>query len=143
MMVCYKRSSDPLNHTVGNTLVTNEWRLTPVDQPEESLIGEMYDGQVTQSYDMVLTNTHDPLFAGTGFHDGSVVPGIVGYEYDHAFDGPWRPKGLVILSHAAVNVFGQHGDANMTYYVAPSGAFVFAAQSNSHGPSIHSTITGC
>lgn len=127
IQVCYKRAlDDPLHLSGSASQVTDEWRK--IGRPENGMVGVMFGGIVRHSYPMIMTHTSDPLFAGTGFHDGSVVAGIVGYEYDRAYYDTAQPAALNILSHAPLtDIYGHHDDSNMAYYVAPSGAFVFAA----------------
>jgi hypothetical protein len=68
----------------------------------------------------------DPWFAGTGFTSTSVLPGLVGYEWDLITPG-CKTSPLTDLFHTP----GGSGspDADAVRYTAPSGARVFSAGS--------------
>ena len=118
---------DPM-YGVNNAIVTTNWREDPVNQPENGLIGVMYEDQVKRNAAYVVQNASHWVYAGTGFVNGSSVPGIVGYEYDKVFNNGFTPSGITILSSSPVrggSVGASH--SNSTIYTAPSGARVFAA----------------
>jgi hypothetical protein len=78
----------------------------------------------------VVTNSSSWVYAGTGFHDGDSVPGIVGYEMDRLVSNyPMPPNtSYTLLSHSPYVSSGGVADyANSSIYQAPSGAWVFAA----------------
>jgi hypothetical protein len=114
---------------VNNSIVTTNWRDPVVNQPENALIGVMYQDQLsTASADYVVQNASNWVYANTGFTNGTHVPGIVGYEYDRVWSNGQTPAGLTILSTSPVT--GQevgNSTANSSIYTAPSGAQVFAA----------------
>src|SRR5207245_1503931 len=91
--VCYKDAStfntppgpDPQNGK-NNSIVTVRWRDAPVNQPENGLIGVMYEDQVNRDYAYVVQNSSNWIYAGSGFTDGTSLPGIVGYEYDKVWN---------------------------------------------------------
>src|SRR5581483_5931391 len=66
---------------VNNSIVTTNWRDPVVNKPENALIGVMYEQQEDNDYAYVVQNASNWIYAGTGFVNGSSVPGIVGYEY--------------------------------------------------------------
>jgi hypothetical protein len=66
----------------------------------------------------------DPWFLGTGFGASSVLPGIVGYEWD-AIEPGCRTPPLTPLFHFA----GPPAPADAVRFTAPSGARVFSAGS--------------
>src|SRR5262245_35941458 len=68
---------DP-KYGVDDSVVTTLWRDPPVNQPENGFIGVMYEHQVNSSYAYVVQNAGNWIYAGTGFVNGSKVPGIVG-----------------------------------------------------------------
>lgn len=124
---------DPL-FGVNNPLVTTNWRDTPVNQPENAVEGVMYDGQVpNNNYAYVVQNSSNWVYAGTGFTDGTSVPGIVGYEYDKVWNNGLTPPGTTTLSNSPVCCSDTQWDTSKntysqaTIYTAPSGALVFAA----------------
>jgi hypothetical protein len=119
---------DPM-YGVNNSIVTTLWRDDPVNQPENAMSGLMYEAQVDQSYPYVVQNSSNWVYAGSGFTDGSQVPGIVGYEYDKAFNNGAQPPGLTLLSNSPVVgcCGGSSSVSNSSIYTAPSGAQVFDA----------------
>jgi len=132
VVVCYKDATkDPIQ---GPTTTTN-FRNAPVNMPEQTLEGVQFTGNLAfaSAVPYVVSNSSHWVYAGTGFHDGDSVPGIVGYEMDRLFPNPPYPPpptgNQVLLSHSPytdVNS-GQPDYANSSVYQAPSGAWVFAA----------------
>lgn len=135
IITCYKGyyMEDP--HYPGPT-TTYLWRqLPPVNtttsysRPEHQLIGVMFDGwendNVGQPY--VVENSDHWAYEGTGFKNGSTVPGIVGYEWDRRFKNDLEPAGLVQLSNSGVeNQNKTNSVSHSTIYQASSGSWVFA-----------------
>jgi len=66
----------------------------------------------------------DPWFAGTGFTASSLLPALVGYEWDAVEPGCRTPP-LTVLFHYG----GPPAPADAVRYTAPSGAIVFSAGS--------------
>jgi len=60
---------DP-QYGVNNAIVTTHWRDPPVNNPENALLGVMYQDQVNSSYAYVVQNASNWIYAGTGFVDG-------------------------------------------------------------------------
>ena len=133
VIVCYKDSAaDPL-FGKNNALVTTTWRDTLIGRPENALIGIMYS---TWSHSIgfpwqLSANASSPFLVNT-----SLVPGntygcdYVGYEWDRVFDNGRTPAGLHILGDSrVVSHDGTVDVSNTTYYVASSGALVFASGS--------------
>ena len=120
---------DPQWH-VNNSIVTTRWRDPLVNQPENGLLGVMYEDQVQQSYPYVVQNAGNWIYAGTGFTNGTSIPGIVGYEYDKVWNNGFSPPGLTVLSQSHVVGCCEgsgSSNANSTLYTAPSGAQVFGS----------------
>jgi Abnormal spindle-like microcephaly-assoc'd, ASPM-SPD-2-Hydin len=118
---------DPM-WNVNNSIVTTNWRADPVNEPENGVIGVMFEDEVGQSYPFVVQNASSWVYAGTGFQNGSSVPGIVGYEYDKVFNNGASPAGLTILGNSpVVGDAAGNSFSNATLYTASSGARVFAA----------------
>ena len=74
----------------------------------------------------------DPWFAGTGFTAGAVLPGIVGYEWDHVTAGCRVPTPKILFRYR-----GPPADADAARYTARSGARVFSAGTLSFARSGH------
>jgi Abnormal spindle-like microcephaly-assoc'd, ASPM-SPD-2-Hydin len=118
---------DPM-WNVNNAIVTTNWRSNPVNNPENGIMGVMFENEVNQTYPFVVQDASNWVFAGTGFANGSSIPGIVGYEYDNVFNNGATPAGLAILGHSpVVDPNGANSYSAATLYTAPSGAHVFAA----------------
>ncbi len=120
---------DPM-WNVNNPIVTARWRDNPVNLPENALIGVMYQDQVNQNYAYVVQNASNWVYAGTGFVNGSSVPGIVGYEYDKVWNNGSTPAGLTVLSNSpVVGCCEGSGSSvsNSSLYTAASGARVFGS----------------
>lgn len=128
-MVAYKEAAmmeDPfaLDEDPSNDeLITVQWRDPPVNRPEQSLIGIMYE-TVPVDGDLIITSPSHPLFAGVGLPSDYRLPGLLGYEIDRAY--PNGPAGLTLLAHSPYSMDGQVVYGDMTLYEAPSGARVFA-----------------
>ena len=128
VIVCYKDASkDPVQ---GATTTVN-WRNAPVSRPEQPLMGVQYTSQVGWGNNVpyVVTNSSSWVYNGTGFVDGSSVPGIVGYEMDRYSDNYPAPNATTrtILSQSPFTGSSGPDYANSSIYRAPSGAWVFAA----------------
>ena len=67
----------------------------------------------------------DPWFKGTGFRPDSVIPGLVGYEYDTINKQCDTPPLTVLFKFSPPN----HPDAEAVRYTARSGARVFSSGS--------------
>ena len=117
---------DPM-WNVNNSLVTTTWRDPVVNMPENGLLGVMYEQQEDIDYAYVVTNASNWIYAGTGFVDGTKIPGIVGYEYDRVWNNGFSPANETVLSNSPVNGGGITSFANSTLYTAPSGARIFAS----------------
>ena len=100
-VTCYKsRVKDPITAT-DPALTTCRWRETPVDEPEATLIGQMYGHIVERSADWVVTGSDHWLYAGTGLRDGDRLINLVGQEYDTFFP-QFAPPGTTILASSPV-----------------------------------------
>jgi hypothetical protein len=145
-MVSYKERWDRENTDTNGT--TSTWRdpLLGSGQPENSLTGTIFTvdsyrlDTITIPYNLsnfrFWSNTAiDDLEAGQVY---SLVPNLLGYEWDSDLDNGHRPAGLVPLSSTTVNVeqllldYGNTTGAgtashSLTLYRAPSGALVFGA----------------
>ncbi len=83
-MVSYKSVSDP---EPDPSLKTIEFRHLKPPRPECQLLGEQSAKRESETgayYNFTVTKTaaSDPWFAGSGLRAGSVLPGLVGFEFD-------------------------------------------------------------
>lgn len=102
--------------------------LPQLSRPENMLVGLMYDSYLdgATGQPFVVTNSNHWVYAGTGFSNGSSVPGIVGYEWDKRVNNGLEPAGLVSLSNSpVVDLAGVHSVSNASIYQHSSGAWVF------------------
>ena len=138
-VVCYKVSTefgdlslDPF-YGVDNSRVTAQWRDPVIHRPENALVGIMYSDTngTLRGFPWVAYPSSSPLLQNTGLQAGQQHGmGLVGYEWDRVFHNGATPAGLQILaSSPTLTVDGQHDTSQTTYYVAPSGAMVFATGS--------------
>jgi hypothetical protein len=138
-IVCYKvqtslndLASDPL-YGVDNSRVTSQWRDPVVARPENALIGVMYSGFTNQSGFpwQASPRTQSTLLQATGLTVGQQYGcGVVGNEWDRVFDNGDSPAGLQVLGNSStINFSGNADVSNSTYYLASSGAMVFASGS--------------
>ncbi|HLI24976.1 MAG TPA: N,N-dimethylformamidase beta subunit family domain-containing protein, partial [Acidimicrobiales bacterium] len=68
-----------------NEVTANSW-----DAADNALTGEEYSGYVlpgSPPAPMVVYDASSWLFAGTGLHDGSQIPGVIGSDIDHIDPG--------------------------------------------------------
>lgn len=140
-IVCYKvlttdhdLADDPL-FGQDNTRLTTLWRDPALGRPENELVGVMFSDLTHKQQGFpwrVSPDANSPLLKGTGLQPGQAYGcGLVGYEWDRVFanDGV-TPAGLQVLGASpTVNDSGHPDSSNTTYYIAPSGAMVFATGS--------------
>jgi len=138
-VVCYKvlatdndYALDPL-YGQNNTRVTSQWRDPVLGLPEYSLVGMLYSGlNHNKNFPWrVSPQAKSPLLDGTGLLPGkSYGCGIVGSEWDRVVNNAAAPAGMQVLGASpTVNAVNMPDVSNTTYYIARSGAMVFAAGS--------------
>lgn len=126
-IVAYKEtalSSDPFVNTSQSYLTTTEWRLSPVNRPEDAMVGVMY-GTEPVNGDIVVSNASNWIYSFTGLSNGSVLSGMQGYEVD--WEQGDQPANTVVVAHSPVS--GTSFSSDTTVYTATSGATVFATGS--------------
>ena len=109
--------------------MTTDWRRPPLNNPESRLLGAQYECNPTHAPGVVVEPS-SWLLVGTGVRDGSLLPGLVGDEYDRVQPGAPRPPRLEVLLHSPVRCRGA-SFADTTYYTAAAGAGVFDAGTGS------------
>ena len=140
VIVCYKvltadgdLARDPF-YGKDNSRVTSQWRDPVIGRPENALVGIMYSDVTHQRWGypwQVNSQVNSGLLNGTGLRAGQQYGcNLVGYEWDKAFANNAAPKNLQILSTSHVFDDTNVPDvSNTVYYIAPSGAMVFATGS--------------
>ncbi|WP_436641635.1 DUF4082 domain-containing protein [Microbaculum sp. FT89] len=132
-------------------IATATWRdprfQDPGQEPENALMGTMFtvDSYRTDSIDIPYEMSRFRFWNNTsiaGLQPGqtaTLVPPLLGYEWDSDVDNGYRPDGLVNLSSSTVSVntylrdYGLTTGDNpavphsLTMYRSPSGALVFSA----------------
>ena len=139
-IVCYKVQTvnhdlalDPL-YGKDNTRLTTQWRDPALARPENALVGIMFSGLTHQQQGFpwaVSPQANSSFLDGTGLLPGQQYGcGLVGYEWDRVFANGATPNRLKVLgaSHT-INDTKKADTSNTTYYIAPSGAMVFASGS--------------
>jgi hypothetical protein len=95
-MTCHKtESTDDDPHPD----ITARWRDAAIGRPEHDLLGSWYESYqfpYGAGYDWTVSADDHWLYEGTGLTNGDIVPGLVGYEWDHAPDP--LPNGVRRLS---------------------------------------------
>ena len=137
-IVCYKVSVDNNDYArdpmygVDNSVVTSEWRDPVVNRPENTLIGIMFSDLTHKvfGYSWRVDPQADPmLLRNTGLQPGHTYGcGLVGYEWDKIFPGSPSNLRVIATSHTTDDT-GLPDTSNTTYYIANSGAMVFASGS--------------
>jgi hypothetical protein len=129
VIVCYKDriDEDPML-TSNPSLVSTRFRNSPVNRPENQLIGVMSDGShILQPEDWVVTNADHWVYENTGLANGSRIPDLVFNEWDSLVNNGVTPQGITVLASSAVpNPFTPDSRHEATIYER-GGAFVFAA----------------
>ncbi|MFV0464370.1 MAG: N,N-dimethylformamidase beta subunit family domain-containing protein [Nostocoides sp.] len=122
-VVTYKGSGDPVRNAVETT---NLWRAAPHADPENSLVGMLYECYPSQG-PFVVGRGDFFLFAETGLHTGSQIEGLNGTETDRAYPGGGTPTSLEVVAHSPSTCGStKRTYTDMTYYTTPSGSGVFA-----------------
>lgn len=139
-VVCYEVSTsqkdlarDPL-YRKDNSRVTAAWRDPVLARPENALIGIMYSGYTSHQLGfpwIVSPTANSLLLNGTGLKAGQQYGcDQVGYEWDRIFNNGATPAGLQVLAKSnTLNYASQPDTSNTTYYIAKSGALIFATGS--------------
>lgn len=96
-------AADPLNgHGDPRNVTGNTWTSAPANWSEVPMVGEAYSGFMEPGgtpVGMTITDAPTWLFAGTGLHAGSVVPGVIESDFDQ-FDRAVHPANLELFAHS-------------------------------------------
>jgi hypothetical protein len=127
--VCYKSAAEDPMARQDPALTTVNWAQTPVNQPECTLIGSMYQS-VGAKAGTVVTDASSWFFDGCNLTDGQVLPNTILGEYDRYVPSYPGPRNVDVLAHSPVP--GQSNWSDITYYTAPgNGGGVLASGSAS------------
>ena len=127
--VCYKDAAeDPLANEQP-ALTTVDWNQAPVNQPESTLIGAMYQS-VGAKADLVVTDASSWFYDGCNLQDGQTFPKVILGEYDRYVPSLPGPRNVDVLAHSPIP--GQSNWSDITYYTFPgNGGGVLASGSAS------------
>ena len=128
ILVCYKTPNDPIR-AIDPAQTTNAFALAPVNRSEALLFGMHWSAgnrtDLKPLFDEVIGDAARSTFKNAPTA-GTVIPGIVGYEWESVVTPV--PTGLVVLGTSHPSGIGNLTLAqSATIYRAPSGAFVFSA----------------
>jgi hypothetical protein len=151
-VVDYRDSrSDPLDGSGNPLQVTgNTWASAPASWPEDAFVGESYAGFLEPGLftGLVVADASGWVFQGTGLHNGSVLPGVVGSDVDH-YDVSLDPSNVQIFSHSPIAANLGQTDlgafySDMSYYTDPkTGAGVLDLGTNNWIPALSHDHSGC
>lgn len=135
VVTCYKLDPDPA--APADSLTTTEFRLKPVNRPEDALLGEEYvmGTQTVPLQPLVTSDTAvgteaAAFLAAGGLHAGAEIPAQIGIEGDRLIPDTSSPAHVqVVFKSPVVPKFAVPYAPfyYTTFYVAPSGAGVFDA----------------
>lgn len=131
-LVCYKESGlstiDPVQDPGG---VTRLFRDPIVGQPEQQLIGVMYNTWTSgPNFPMRFINTDAWPFQGTGLRDGDEIGGLVGYEMDQVSPEQDGPDVLILAESPIIGSDAQQYVSHTTLYQNGT-SWVFGCGTNS------------
>jgi putative cell wall-binding protein len=123
-MVAYKANADQDPYqSINPSLVTTYFRSSPVNLPENKVLGIMYNGIPDKTVPMVVSNASHWLYEGTGLKNGDKIPGVVGGEVDH-YDGVL--PNVEIIAHSPALFYGKSSYSDAVWYQKPEGGKAFA-----------------
>jgi hypothetical protein len=106
---------------------TARFRDAPHPRAEEELTGMRYDCFPADA-PWTVTSPHWWGYAGTGVREGEQLPGVVGPESDRVYPARDRPRPMTVVGYSRFDCGpGRPTAQTGVYWVAPSGAGVFAA----------------
>jgi hypothetical protein len=115
----YALDDDPTN----DHLITGRWREPPLNRPEESLIGVMYETNPVEG-DVIVTDRSHWIVSGVDLPEDGRLSGLLGYEVDRRFSA--APPHATIVAHSPYVHDGTTHYADTVTYTWPSGSIVFA-----------------
>ncbi len=137
LQVCYKSAAEDPMASHEPSLTTVNWAQAPVNDPESTLIGSMYQS-VGAVADMVVTDASSWFYDGCNLKDGHAFPKVILGEYDRYVPSYPGPRNADVLAHSPVP--GQGNWSDVTYYTAPgNGGGVLASGSASFVGQISTT----
>jgi hypothetical protein len=137
LQVCYKDATEDPMALQDPSLTTVNWIQSPLNDPESTLIGSMYQS-VGAKADMVVTDASSWFYDGCNLKDGHTFPNIIIGEYDRYVPSLPGPRNADVLAHSPIP--GQLNWSDTTYYTAPgNGGGVLASGSATFVASLGTT----
>jgi hypothetical protein len=135
VIICYKdRALDPMSGSATPELTTVRFRDAPVNQPENALLGTMFDNVIGygEHTPWVVSDASHWIYAGTGVQNGDSIPYLIGYEFDRLWMNGFAPPNLEVIATSPVSFpqIGINSVHHAVIYTAQSGAMVFNAGTN-------------
>jgi hypothetical protein len=132
---------DPLYGVDNVDVSQNQWVQPPANWSPGQLVGANYIGYNNNAAAALVDS--DPtswLFAGTGLHAGSTIPGVLSNDFQEYQPTAAGPPNVEVLAHSPVDVeFHGAAFADTTYYTMPSSnAGVFDSGTTEWIPSLAS-----
>ncbi|HMT32481.1 MAG TPA: hypothetical protein PKA99_07615 [Dermatophilaceae bacterium] len=111
---------------VRGATTTAKWREDPTPDPENSVLGLLYECYPASGAFTIYTPDFF-LYAGTGVTRDTSFPGLVGVESDRAYPIAGTPDSLQVVAHSTITCgSGRTTTHDAVYYTASSGAGVFS-----------------
>jgi hypothetical protein len=129
LQVCYKDATEDPMALENPSLTTVNWIQDPLNDPESTLIGSMYQS-VGAKASMVVTDASSWFYDGCNLDDGHTFSNVILGEYDRYVPSLPGPRNADVLAHSPIP--GQLNWSDTTYYTAPgNGGGVLASGSAS------------
>ena len=129
LQVCYKDATEDPMALQNPALTTVNWIQSPLNDPESTLIGSMYQS-VGAKASMVVTDASSWFYDGCNLKDGHSFSNVILGEYDRYVPSLPGPRNADLLAHSPIP--GQSNWSDITYYTAPgNGGGVLASGSAS------------
>jgi hypothetical protein len=121
-VICYKSATEDPLFGRQNELVTVNWELPPVSNPESQMTGGMYQ-DLGANADVVVADPTSWVLAGTGLPAGHHLPGALQGEFDRYVPGGAGPANVDVVLHSVVP--NRHANfSDLTWYTAEGGGGV-------------------
>ena len=92
IITCYKGDAhDPI---ANDPTTTNVFRSPPDANPENALLGVMYQGWHYDGFPLIVTDPSHWVFEGTQVAGGETISHVIGYEWDTTIDNGLTPTTL-------------------------------------------------
>lgn len=111
--------------------VTTDWREPPLNDPESSLLGELYECNPAHADGVIVAPASSWLLQGTGLGPGSRLPNLVGPEYDRVMLNEPTPPTVELIAHSPLRCRFHASFSDVTWYTTASGAGVFDSGTSS------------